>query len=151
MFYHETATVVLGRKAIERDRIMTLYRRGQVPFDAVERQLRDIATEEATLRQQLAAQEAQGTLTEALATQLTDTAAMLERLQPELADIEAANDLTAKRQIIEMLVQRIVVETTDGGWEKARHSDHHVHAGHQQVVAESGDVQTRRHASQWYW
>jgi hypothetical protein len=61
---------------------MTLYRQGQVPFDAVERQLQDIAAEEATLRQHLAA-------------------------------IEAAQDRVAMRQIIEMLVQRIEVETTE--------------------------------------
>jgi hypothetical protein len=129
---------------------MTLYRRGQVPFDAVERQLQDIATEEATLRQQLAAQEAQATLTEALATQLTDTTTMLERLQPQLAAIEAAHDLASMQQIIEMLVQRVVVETTEEEGKKHATVTITYRLG-EQVVAESSDTRTRKHASQWYW
>jgi site-specific DNA recombinase len=133
----------LGRKAIERDRIMTLYRREQVPFDAVERQLQDIAAEEATLRQHLAAQEAQATLTEALAAQLIATTTMLERLQPQLAAIEATHDLTAMRQLIEMLVKRIVVETTEeDGKKHATVTITYLRA--ELVVAEYGDARTRR-------
>jgi hypothetical protein len=120
-----------------------------VPFDAVERQLQAIAAEEATLRQHLAVQEAQATLTEALATQLTDTTTMLERLQPQLAAIEVVHDLVAMRQIIEMLVQRIVVETTEEDTKRATVTIPY-RLGEQVVVA-SSDAQTRRHASQWYW
>jgi hypothetical protein len=42
---------------------------------------------------------------------LTDSAALLSRLQHELAEIDATNDQARKREVIERYVRKITVET----------------------------------------
>src|SRR5262249_27858848 len=103
----------LADKVQERDRIMTLFRRGRVPFAAVEAQLDDIAREEAELRQQCSALDAQKALVEASEAHMTSACHLLQRLQGRLEEVEQTNDEDTKRQVIELLVHGIRVETTE--------------------------------------
>jgi chromosome segregation ATPase len=101
----------LAEKVQERDRILTLHRRGRIPAAAVEAQLDEIAREEAELRQQCSALETQKVLAEASEAHFTDTRQMLQRLQGRLEEIERTNNQSTKREVIERLVHGIRVDT----------------------------------------
>lgn len=101
----------VAAKAQERDSILTLFRRGRVKLDDAEWHLDVIAQEEATLRQQLSALEAQQALAEASAAHLTEAHLLLQRLHDRLDDIERTDDRDLKRQIVERLVQEMRVDT----------------------------------------
>src|SRR5262249_46087212 len=75
--------------------------------------LEAIEREGETLRAQLGALRAQQDLTEAFARHYTDAATLLTRLQDRLEEIERTNDVQAKRQLIELLVAHIKVETVN--------------------------------------
>jgi site-specific DNA recombinase len=108
----EQATLqhALGEKALERDRVLTLFRRGRVSIDGIEAQLEAIAREEADLRQRLAMFEAQQQATAVFEGQYHDAHTLLTRLQTQLAEIEQTNDQATKRRVIELLVSDILVE-----------------------------------------
>jgi len=110
---HERSRYVqaLADKAQERDRIMTLFRHGRVALQDAEKHLDDIAREEAALRQQLSAIDAQKALAEAVEAHMTDASLLLHRLQGRLEDIDHTDDQTTKRQVIEMLVHGIRIDT----------------------------------------
>jgi hypothetical protein len=90
---------------------MTLYRRGRTPLAAIEAQLDDIAREEVELRQQCSALEAQKALAEAFEAHTTNTRHLLQQLQGQVEAIEQRNDQVLKRQVIEMLVHQIRIDT----------------------------------------
>lgn len=120
----------LAEKDIERERAMTLYRRGRVSLDDAERQIDEVQKEAAQLRQQIEAIRTAEELSEAAETQYTDAVAMAADLATELEQIEAAergDDLIAKRatahrkrRIIERLVRRITIAPTGDGIGRAQ-------------------------------
>ena len=77
-----------------------------------------MAAEAHTLRQMLDGLSAQAALAEVAETHLTEAAALLARLQGELAEIERTNDEARKREIVEQLVVRMQVRTDGTGREK---------------------------------
>ena len=108
----------LTEKTQERDRIMTLFRRGRSRLEDVEAQLDDIAREETELRSQLAAMDAQKAIAEAYEAHMMGASLLLHQLQDRLADIERTNDVAKKREIMELLVQGIRIDRKGArGWE----------------------------------
>ena len=101
----------LAEKAQEKDRIMTLFRRGRIRLEDVEVQLDDIAREEAELRQRLAAIDAQKVIAEAYEAHMTGASLLLHQLQDGLAEIDRTNDLAKKQQVVELLVQGIRIDS----------------------------------------
>ena len=110
----------LGEKSQERDRVMTMFQRGRLPLKDAEVRLDVIAQEEATLRQQCAALDAQKALAEAVETHLVDAQLLLERLQARLDDIDECDNQATKRQVIECLVHHIRIDTDAQGEVTAR-------------------------------
>jgi site-specific DNA recombinase len=100
----------LAEKGQERDRIMTMFQRGRLLLKDAEARLDAIAQEEATLRQQCTALDAQKALAEAAETHLEDAERLLKQLQGRLADVEQRDDQVVKRQVVECLVHRIRID-----------------------------------------
>jgi site-specific DNA recombinase len=101
----------LAEKALEKDRVLTMFRRGRISLNDADTHLEQIAQEEAALSQQLAAMDAQATLAEAFESHMTEMSLMLTRLQANLEEIERSSDLAAIRRFIELFVRSIRVET----------------------------------------
>jgi site-specific DNA recombinase len=101
----------LAGKETERERILTMYRRGKIDADEAERELDAIAREAGQLREDLESMRAQSALVDIQEAHLTETAALLDRLRGELQAIDATNDLTRKREVIEHYVRQITVQT----------------------------------------
>jgi hypothetical protein len=102
-------------KDSERERILTLYRKGRITTDEAEGQLDAIARETGSLRKILEAMHTQEALVSVQEAYLTDVATALSRLRGRLETIEQTNDLAAKREIIDLLVSRIAVHTEGDG------------------------------------
>jgi site-specific DNA recombinase len=107
-----------AQKETERERVLTMYRRGRISMDEADRELDDIARETETLRKLVESLRAHEALTAATEAHLTDTAAALGRLKDRVAEIERTGDVAAKREQIELLVQRIEVHTEGMGRRK---------------------------------
>jgi len=105
----------LAGKETERERVLTLFRRGTISDEEAEGQLQAIAKEAGHLREALESMRANSALLEAQEAFLTDSATLLLQLQYELADIERENDWIRKREVIERYVRRITVDTIDNG------------------------------------
>jgi site-specific DNA recombinase len=105
----------LAHKEGEREPVLTLLRRGRITLAEAEGQLDAIAQEMGVLRQAIDALGAQAALTAADEAHLTDAAAMLARLGDKLAEIEARDDWAQKREVVESLVARVLIETVDDG------------------------------------
>jgi site-specific DNA recombinase len=101
----------LAEKETERERVLTFFRRGTISDDEAERELDAVAREAGQLREMIESLRAQSSLVEAQESFLTDSAALLSRLQDELGEIEATNDLARKREVIERYVRKITVDT----------------------------------------
>jgi site-specific DNA recombinase len=101
----------LAEKETERERVLTLYRRGKIEADEAERELDAIAREAGQLREMLESMRAQSALLDIQEMHLSETAALLDRLRDELADIDATDDQVRKREVIEAYVRGITVET----------------------------------------
>ena len=108
----------VGEKEMERERVMTLFRRGRVTLDEVERQLDDVGRETAQLRQLLEALKVQEDLAQAFEAHLSEASTMLARLGERLEEVERKDDWAAKRQIVELLVAQISVRTEGEGRKK---------------------------------
>jgi site-specific DNA recombinase len=106
---------VLAEHTAARERMLTLLRRGQTTVEETERHLDAIAKEAETIRAQLSALRAQQDLDEANAAHYSTATAMLGRLRERLAEIERTNDVQAKRQVVELLVAHLHVETLPTG------------------------------------
>lgn len=112
----------IAAKDKERDRVLTLYRKGHITLDEVDEQMATIGREAAQLRAMAEAIKAQDEITQALEAQLSETTAMLGQLRENFEEIERTNDFARKRQIVELLVRGITVHTeeTEGGKRRAR-------------------------------
>ena len=112
---HETRRrallAALAGKEAERERVLTLYRKGKISDQEAEAQLDDAAREAAALRSEVEALRAQASLVEAQEDFLTDIAALMARFRDELAEIDASGDHTRKRAFIEAYVRQITVES----------------------------------------
>jgi hypothetical protein len=104
-------SLCLGEKTDERERILLLFCRNRIALPDAEAQLEDITREEAALRQQLSGFEAQKALAEAYEAHLTEASLFLHRLQERVAEIDQTNDVATKRQVIELLVLGIQIDT----------------------------------------
>ena len=100
----------LAEKETERERVLTLYRRGKIDADEAERELDAIAREAGQLREDLESMRAQSALLDIQETHLAEMAMLLARLREELDAIDATNDLTRKREVIEAYVRQITVK-----------------------------------------
>jgi len=101
----------LAEKETERERVLTMYRKGKISDDEAERELDAIAREAGQLREDLESLRAQASLIDAQEAYLSESTAMLVRLRDELAGIEAFDDRERKRAIIARYVRSIDVET----------------------------------------
>jgi site-specific DNA recombinase len=101
----------VGEKALERDRVMTVFRRGVITVADLEGQLAAIASEEAALRQQLAQLEARQQTTDTLERYYLEAHTLLTSLQEKADLIDRTNAIEIKRQVIEALVGDILVES----------------------------------------
>ncbi len=108
----------LADKEAERERVMTLYRRGRASLEDAEAQLDAIQSEAGVLRAALDALRTQEELSRAFEAHYADAAALLVRLRDRVAEIDAADDRETKRQVIEMLVSDVVVTTRGEGRNK---------------------------------
>ncbi len=99
----------IGDKDTERERTMTLFRRGRSTLEETETQLDAVTAETAELRRLLDAIRAQEALTQAFENQVTEAASLFDRMQGELEEIERTDDRPRKRQIMQLLVSRIVM------------------------------------------
>jgi site-specific DNA recombinase len=101
----------LADKETERERILTMYRKGKIDEAEAEVQLDAIAKEAGQLREHLESMRAQAALIDASEAFLTESATLLTQLRGQLAEIEATNDQARKRAVIERYVRQITVET----------------------------------------
>jgi site-specific DNA recombinase len=108
----------LDAKDAERERVMTLFRRGRVPLADAERELDQTNAEAAQLRAQVQALQSQQDLAQAFEAHYTEATTVLAQLAAELEEIERTNDLTRKRQVVELLVSEIRITTTRQGTSK---------------------------------
>jgi site-specific DNA recombinase len=98
----------LSEKGGERDAVLSLYRRGRIDDAALDRQLDAIEAEELTLRQQAEAVRARINAAGAEAAHLASAETLLRSLNERL---DASLDTDTRRQLIEILVDRITVQT----------------------------------------
>lgn len=97
---------------------MTLFRRGRATLEDAELQLEAIERETADLRTTLSAMQAQYDLSQAYEAQYRNARTLLTQLQNRLEEIEREGDTQTKRQVIELLVAGIHVETAGKGRNK---------------------------------
>src|SRR5262249_58681970 len=83
----------LSEKATERERIMTLFRRGHATLQDVEAQLEDIKQETAGLRTTLGALQAQRNLVQVYEAHYYEAETLLTQLRNHLDEIERNNDI----------------------------------------------------------
>jgi site-specific DNA recombinase len=101
----------LAEKETERERILTMYRKGKIDEAEAETQLDAIAKEAGQLRELLESMRAQAALIDASEAFLTESATLLAQLRGELAEIDATDNQARKRAVIERYVRQITVET----------------------------------------
>jgi site-specific DNA recombinase len=116
----------LAEKETERERVLTMYRRGKIDAEEAERELDAIAREAGQLREDLESMRAQSALLDIQEAHLTESAALLDRLRGELAEIDASNDQIRKHEVIEAYVRKITVQTHRIGPRKL-HADVRLH------------------------
>ena len=128
----------LSRKAAEKDIMLDLYRRGRIAMADLETQLDKIASEEATLGDRLLQVESQEKNQELATARLTEATDLLASLRDRLKDEFTLNE---KRELIELLVASVVVDTV--GSESKKRSEIQV------TYAFDGSVATRRGRDSW--
>jgi site-specific DNA recombinase len=103
----------LGEKGEERDRVLSLYRKGRIGEEAVERQMQQVGQEEDMLRSELSdlsvRLEGMGTA----AAQLAAARTALERLGAQLQAEPVGWE--SRRRVVESLVERVRVDTRGEG------------------------------------
>jgi site-specific DNA recombinase len=112
-------TRLLAEKEAERERVMTLFRRGRATIDDVEQQLDAIQGEAIELRGQLDTLRAQQEVAAAYEAHYAEARALLLRLRERVEAIEAEDDWETKRSVVEMLVTRIRAKTIGEGRRKS--------------------------------
>lgn len=105
----------LAEKVNERERILTMFRRGRASVDEVDKQL-DAADQEADqLRRLLAALDSQTDLADAVRLARVNRTALLANLQARVAAMEGNDDVAGRRGIIVEMVSGITVTTVGTG------------------------------------
>ncbi|ETW99617.1 MAG: hypothetical protein ETSY2_40585 [Candidatus Entotheonella gemina] len=87
--------------------MLTLFRRGRISLEDLESQMDAMANEVAEIQQRINAIDAQTQVSEAARQHITDAHQLLERLCTRLDDIERADNVELKHQIINPLVSEI--------------------------------------------
>jgi site-specific DNA recombinase len=105
----------IAEKETERERVLTMYRRGRITTDEADAQLDAIAHETATLREMLESMRAREALVQAQEAHLADAAVMLRSLRDRIEEIERTGDVAAMREVVSLLVRRVVIETEGEG------------------------------------
>jgi site-specific DNA recombinase len=121
----------------ERERVLTLFRRGKVTVEDIDRHLDAINKEAGTLRDQIKALESRAAIASAWEVRVLETERLLMGLKGEVLHIDRTGDTAKKRQLIELLVNSIRVDTTGEG--KDRKASVLIHY----AFAESGVVTTK--------
>lgn len=104
------ATVLLN-KDNEKERMLTLFRRGRISIEDLESQMDAMASEVAEIQQRINAIDAQTQITAVARQHITDAHHLLERLRTRLDDIERTDNIDLKHQIITRLVSEIRIKT----------------------------------------
>jgi site-specific DNA recombinase len=105
----------IAAKDEERQRVMTLYRRGRATLTDTESQLDAIQHEVRDLQTTLDALRTQEELAQTFEAHYANAAMLLAQLAGRLDEIETANDSATKRQVIELLVSGVRVTTHGTG------------------------------------
>ena len=105
----------LNRKAVEKDTMLDLYRRGRIAMADLDTQLDKIASEEATLRDRLLQLESQEKNHELATARLTEATDLLGSLRDRLKDEFPWEE---KRELVELLVAGVVVDAVREGSDK---------------------------------
>jgi site-specific DNA recombinase len=113
-------TVELSGKEQERERVLTLFRRGRITPDEAERELDLIAREATEIHQLIDSLRVQSEMATAQEAYLSDVGAALVRMRGRVEEIEAANDRVAMRELIELLVPKMVLRTEAVGQKRIR-------------------------------
>lgn len=110
----------IAAKAAERERVLGLHRRGSISAEEAERELDAIRRETDGLRDLLAGLRIEAEAQAAQRAYLTDLAALLARFAERVAEIDATDDRAGKREMIDVLVRRVVVRTEILGLARVR-------------------------------
>jgi site-specific DNA recombinase len=110
----------LAGKEQERERVLSLFRRGRITSAEAERELDAVATESAQLREMLDAMRVRAEMAAASEGYLADVGAALAQMQGNLDQIERTDDWRARRELISLLAPSITVETQFLGLAKVR-------------------------------
>jgi site-specific DNA recombinase len=102
----------LQQKQTEKDSVIALYRRGRIDAGDLDRQLDQIADEEAAATRQIALLQEQAAVAHAVAESLHSAEALLRGMGERL-DTPEAKTFAWRRKQVETLVQSIVVTTTE--------------------------------------
>jgi site-specific DNA recombinase len=105
----------LAGKEHERERVLGMFRRGRITADEAERELDAIAAEAAQIRELIDSLRVRVELAAAQEAYLSDVGVALARMRGRVEEIERTDDRQAKRQLIELLVPRIVIRTEFAG------------------------------------
>ena len=98
----------LAEKSEERDRVLSLYRKGRITEDAVERQMQQTAQEEDTLRGELSELSVR---LEGIGTEAAQLAAARTALETLGARLKEPLSWESRRQLVESLVEGVRVNT----------------------------------------
>ena len=98
----------LGQKQAERDSILTLYRKGRIDTATLDRQLDEIALEESDLQETITEHEVALANANRVGEELHTAEALITELRTRL---DASLDFATRRRIVEILVDRVTVQT----------------------------------------
>jgi site-specific DNA recombinase len=101
----------LAGKEQERERILDLFRRGRITAAECDRDLDKVAAEAREIREMLDALRARAEMAAASEAYLSDVGSALGKMQDRVEEIERTNDTAAMRELIELLVPHIVLQT----------------------------------------
>ena len=101
---------LLAKKTEERKRVLGLFRRGRLDDESLDQQMDEIGREETALEKQLEELRDKVTSTESIAATVSSAEALLAKLRKRL---DGPVSWEIKRQLVEILVANIRVDTTE--------------------------------------
>jgi hypothetical protein len=111
--------------------------------------------EEADVRQHLMAIDAQKTLAEAFESHMTEARLLLTQLHTRLAEIEQTQDVTVMRQVVEVLVRNLRIDTHEGATPRRKQATvtiPYAFSPHSVAVSSTDcDTETPRRRAQSTW
>lgn len=110
----------LAGKEQERERVLSMFRRGRITSAEAERELDAVRAEAAELREMVDALRMRAELAAASEAYLADVGAALVRMRGKVEEIERTDNWQQRRELIELLAPKIVVETEFLGLAKVR-------------------------------